>query len=568
VTADLRTEAERSEYVRTGRYDEVVRLAAAFAERWPEDVRTLEYGRTPEGRPLLALIVTRSGCATPAAARDSSVPVVLVQCAIHAGECDGKDAGFRLLRDLLETAADNDPLRRLVVLFVPVVNPDGHERFGPWHRANQAGPEETGRRANARNLDLNRDYTKLDTPEIRALLAFALAWDPLCMVDLHVANGADFEHDVSVQVEPYTLGAPALHARSRVLRDEVLAGLRARGRLPLPFYPELAVANDPSGGFVDLVFRACYATGYWPHRNRYTVLVEAHAWKPYAHRVAVAAEILDLTLRYVAREAAPLLDAVRAADRDAAALGGLEVPIEHELAPESRPTEFRGYRYRRVPSEISGALMTVYEPSHPDTWRVTVCDRVVARRRTRLPKHGYVVTTGFADVVAPLLDGHGLHYTNSLGAGSGTIESFRIEDCVFDRIPVEGRQRVTVRGRWVALAAEPAPVSTPCGLWIPIDQPGARLLAALLEPESPDSLLAWGAFNACFERKEYMEAYVAERVAREMLRDDPGLQAEFAARLEHPAFRADPAARLEFFHRRHASWETAYLAYPILRVTD
>ena len=38
-TPDLRTVAEQSGYLRTGRYDEVQRLCAAFAAAWPKQVR-------------------------------------------------------------------------------------------------------------------------------------------------------------------------------------------------------------------------------------------------------------------------------------------------------------------------------------------------------------------------------------------------------------------------------------------------------------------------------------------------------------------------------------------------
>jgi murein tripeptide amidase MpaA len=87
-------------------------------------------------------------------------------------------------------------------MFVPVFNVDGHERFGKWNRPNQRGPEEMGWRTSAQNANLNRDYAKADTPEMQAMLRLVNQWDPLITVDLHVTDGAKFEHDVSVQVEP------------------------------------------------------------------------------------------------------------------------------------------------------------------------------------------------------------------------------------------------------------------------------------------------------------------------------------------------------------------------------
>ena len=99
-----------------------------------------------------------------------------------------------------------------------------------------------------------------------------------------------------------------------------------------------------------------------------------------------------------------------------------------------------------------------------------------------------------------------------------------------------------------------------------IAQPKSRLVLALLEPEAPDSYAAWGFFATSFEKKEYMEPYVAEQVAREMLAD-PAIRKEFEEKVKSdPKFAADPAARLEFFYRKHSSWDSQYAMYPIFRL--
>ena len=85
-------------------------------------------------------------------------------------------------------------------VFVPVFNVDGHERFGRNNRPNQLGPEEMGWRVTAQNLNLNRDYVKADAPEMQAMLRLLNEWDPIVYVDLHVTDGAKFQHDVSVNV--------------------------------------------------------------------------------------------------------------------------------------------------------------------------------------------------------------------------------------------------------------------------------------------------------------------------------------------------------------------------------
>ena len=50
--ADLRTHAEATGFVETGRYAETLALCEAFAARYPAAVRCDTFGTTPEGRPM------------------------------------------------------------------------------------------------------------------------------------------------------------------------------------------------------------------------------------------------------------------------------------------------------------------------------------------------------------------------------------------------------------------------------------------------------------------------------------------------------------------------------------
>jgi hypothetical protein len=62
---------------------------------------------------------------------------------------------------------------------------------------------------------------------------------------------------------------------------------------------------------------------------------------------------------------------------------------------------------------------------------------------------------------------------------------------------------------------------------------------------------------------------VAEHIARTLLAETPGLKDEFNRRLQDdPAFAASPRARLEFFLRRHSSWDSQLNLYPVFRVDE
>ncbi len=559
----LTTVAETTGFAFTGRYTEVERLCAAFAARWPDRVRCLEFGRTPEGRPMLALAASDDGVLDAAAARERLRPVVLFQGGIHAGEIDGKDAGFIALRELLEGRAHRGALSRVTVLFIPVLNVDGHERFGAWNRPNQRGPRETGWRTTAQNLNLNRDYAKADAPEMRALLALLDDWDPILYADLHVTDGAELREDLSVEVEPGSGWDLELGRTGHALRDAVIDRLRRAGFHALPFYPSFVDYDDPASGFAAGVPPPRFSTGYWATRNRFGALVETHSWQPYSRRVAATRETILAMVELAARDGQQWLAAASAADERARALGGTPVALGYRSTAATRTVEIRGYEYTREPSAVSGQTWTRYDTSRPATWRLPFRYEVEPALSVTAPRQGYFVPAAHAGWMAQRLAAHGIQFERLAADRPGaTVQVFRAGQATPDAATFEGRTRLTVTGGW---RDEPRDLAAGT-LFVPIAQPKARLVMSLLEPQAPDSYVSWGFFSAAFEKKEYLENYVTEAVAREMLDEDPALRREFERRLrEDAAFAASPEARLEFFHRRHPSWDERYGLYPVYR---
>jgi len=560
---DLSTLAERSGYRQTGRYDEVIALCEAYQRAYPAAVRCLTFGTTPQGRPMQALVVSTRGALTPEQARAQGLPVVLVQGGIHAGEIDGKDAGFSLLRDLLTGRTGKGVLDSAVMLFVPVFNVDGHENFRAWNRPNQRGPEAMGFRVTAQRYNLNRDYAKADAPEMQAMLGLIDAWDPLVMLDLHVTDGAKFQHGISITGEPVNIGDEALRDAGRTLKAGILAHLKTQGVLPLGFYPSFAREDDPSSGFVETAYPPRFSTGYFPLRNRLAILVETHSWKPYPERVRLTYQAVLAALQHVASHGQHWQQLAAQADADAKALAGRPVPLDYRTTDATRIIEFLGYAYRRQRSEISGGDMIEYDERTPKLWMLPLRDTIVPALTVNAPKAGYLVPPEYAARVGALLRLHGIQMdTLTAPVTQHAVETFRAEHVEFSATSVEGHQRASLTGQWQATTRD-LPAGT---LFVPIAQPKARLLMALLEPQAPDSMAAWGMFNTAFERKEYMESYVAEEQARQMLAGDPALKAAFERALStDPAFAANPQARLEFFYRRHPAWDQDFNRYPLLR---
>jgi hypothetical protein len=566
----LQTVAEQSHFLRTGRYDEVVRLCAAYERTWRDAVRCTQFGRTPEGRPMFVLTVSRTGALTPEQARKRNLPVMLMQGGIHPGEIDGKDAGFLALRELLNTDASASgeaaagALKSFVLVFVPVFNVDGHERFGRWNRPNQVGPQEMGWRTTGQNLNLNRDYMKADAPEMQAMLHLLGAWDPVLYVDLHVTDGAEFQHDVSNTLEPVYAGDPGLHPAGSALVRELNEKIAKMGSKPLDFYPSFVVDDDPASGFAAGPPQPRFSHGYWALHNRFALLVETHSWKDYPTRVRVTHNIILSLAEMMAKQGAQWRAQQHEADSRALRLGGQDVALDFENGPHVTMIDFQGYAYTREPSAISGSLVTHYDNKKPQVWHLPLKDVVVPKTHVKAPTGGYVIPAADAAWVGEKLSLHGIRFERIPKAQADVqLETFRASKVAYSKATFEGHTTMTFEGQW-----QPQTRAIPAGsLFVPIAQPNARVLVALLEPQAPDSLGGWGFFSTAFEAKEYMEPYVAEQVARELLAKDPKVAAAFNQKLaSDPEFAASPQARLDFFYRLSPSWDERLNLYPVYRV--
>ena len=106
--------------------------------------RPARAARTSAARPrdgrMVALVASADGVLDPAAARKAGRPVLLVV----GGHPRGRDRRQgRRVRAAARSAGRPAAARRwraVTVVFVPVFNVDGHERFGPNQRPNQRGP--------------------------------------------------------------------------------------------------------------------------------------------------------------------------------------------------------------------------------------------------------------------------------------------------------------------------------------------------------------------------------------------------------------------------------------------
>ncbi|HOV57340.1 MAG TPA: M14 family metallopeptidase [Rhodanobacteraceae bacterium] len=562
--ADWTTPAEATQFRQTPDYADTQAYLQRLAAAAPQRLRLVSMGRSPEGRELTVAVVASGGEFDPAAARASGKEIVFVQAGIHAGEIEGKDAGLMLLRDLALAKKPPARLERSILLYLPIFNVDGHERRSPYQRVNQNGPAQMGWRGTAQNLNLNRDYVKAEAPEMQAWLAFWNAWLPDLLVDVHTTDGADYQYDLTWYTEDWGNLHPAVKAwQDAALQGRVFPRTERRGHLLAP-YLELVDHHDPAKGIGNFGSGPRYSTGYAALQNRAGLLLETHMLKPYGERVRATYDLLAELLREFDVHPGALRRATTQADADTAALAGqpaARIPLRFEPDGRSVPFTFKGYAYTQTPSTISGDRWTQYDPRHRRTLTVPWF-RDLRVSVAAAPPAAYVIPAAWGQVIDKLAQ-HGVRTERLAQAQRLPVRAWRLAAPQWSAQPFENRLMLTS----VQVSDEAREETLAAGsVLVPMDQRAARVAAHLLEPEAPDALLRWGWFNVIFEQREYADARVAERIARELLAQRPQLQAEFDAALKDPAFAASPQRRLDFFFER-SPWHDERLGlYPVLRL--
>jgi hypothetical protein len=524
---ELITMAEASGYKSTSTYDSVVALMKAADARSPVIFYTT-YGKTSEGREMpLAVVGTGLKDASPAGVRATGKLRVHIQGNVHAGEVEGKESAQILLREFA-LGQHTDWLQTMVFIINPIYNADGNEKMSPTNRGTQNGPiNGMGTRAQAQNINLNRDFMKLDAPEGKANAKLYVDYDPHVSYDLHTSNGS--AHAYHLTYSP-PLNPNTSETIMRIMKDEWFpyatkqvkakhgwdmfyygnasggrgggggrgAGGRggdpgraggggAAGATPPPPPPPPTDPPAPAGprawGTFEHVPR--FHNNYVGLRNRFALLSEAYSYATFEDRVKVTSYFLQETLAFAHQNAKRLMAAVAAADKETVIgkelatrsqikAGGMIEILMGEVEQEVNPVSGRNMN-RRV--NVSKPEMMIdrlwFEPTKTED----------------VPAEYYVPESATASL--ELLRAHGIQLRRLTAPVRG-VEQFGItsntQRPANNGIDTGAHALRTLDGAWAA-----APdVTVPAGSWaVPMNQPLARLAFYLLAPTSDDGLVNW-----------------------------------------------------------------------------
>ncbi len=573
------TPTEMSDFVTTPDYGETMEWLKELSSKSPL-LHMVSIGTSVEGREIYMIIASTDLDTAPEALKESEKPLLLAQAGIHSGEIDGKDAGMMLLRDIA-FGDKKELLDQVNFLFIPILSVDAHERSSPFNRPNQRGPQNMGWRTNAQNLNLNRDYAKLDTNEIRAVVQVMNDYDPLLYMDIHVTDGVDYQYDVTFGGLGQQGYSPSIsNWLETAYKPYADRDLKANGHLPGPLLFALNDRDFSQGNILNMGGPR-FSDGYGNLRHMPTILVENHSLKPFKQRVLGTYVLLESTLRLLASEGQKLR----------------EITIEDQTARSSKiPMRFKvpqmknaiGYDTQSdfqisdqivippdtllllgISSKILKSSVTdsdfIEWTGKPETMKVV---NYLASEPIDLivrPK-GYWVPASCEEVMERLKL-HGIQMEIITEPREVIVEMYRIRDAKFESeahevVPFEGHMQVSGTTH-PELRNELFPVGS---AYISTDQILGDLAMVLLEPLAKDSFFSWGFFPTIFQRTEYIEAYVMEPMAERMLEASPELKKEFEQKkAADKIFANDPNAILSWFYAKTKYYDERYLLYPIGR---
>ncbi|MFN9434007.1 MAG: DPP IV N-terminal domain-containing protein [Planctomycetota bacterium] len=480
------TIAERSNFMATSRELDVQSFLESL-DKSSSHAKLIQYGSTTENRPLLALVLSREQeVQLPLPAEDPRLLVVMIGN-IHSGECDGKEALLALARDLVQDGS-HPFLEKAVLVIAPNFNADGNERVGVLHRPGQDGPAlGMGTRENAMGLDLNRDFVKLDSPEVRSLVRLLDAWNADVLFDAHTTNGSLHRYDMTYDIPHNPAANPDMVAWMRgTMMPRVGQAMRDRGA-PVFYYGNF---NRDHTIWESYGFEPRYSTEYMGLRGKMGILVESYSYASYERRIEVSYAFIEECLKALTENAQTLKPMLNPAARPTPMQAPMQVPIQGKIVAAEGEAQVAGYAWpdpkpdSPFPSPKDRDRVKDLKPTE---YQVTLMNRGVASLQVDAPKF-YFVPEEYS-WAASRLRLHGIPLIPFPGREVVEAGRYRIQS----RKELNEFQFRKMSQYDVQL--ESAAVEIGPGWIVSTDHPLGTLATYLLEPHSNESLASWGFFD-------------------------------------------------------------------------
>lgn len=551
------TTFEKSKGKESATYEEMIRfyrrLDASYAA-----LQLQEIGSSDDSHPLHVIYYSSDRTFDIAEWKRRHKTILLINNGIHPGEADGIDAAMLLLRDAAQGTLSIP--EHVVLAVIPALNIGGMRNRGQYSRANQNGPEAYGFRGNARNLDLNRDFIKMEARETQSLVRLFRKLDPDIFIDNHVSNGADYQHVMTLltpnaRKQGYYTGK----FLKNMFEPALYTMMQDKGYDLVPYVNHWGATPDK--GWQQFYDPPRFASGYAALFHSFAFVPETHMLKPYAERVKASFELLRCFIAFAANHSEEIqkvreMEKQLVAEREECTIDwAVDSGLHSEIV-------FKGYEAAYKTSEVSGLPRLYYDRSKPYTKTIPFYNKYKAVKTAKAPRY-YVLKQGWHNVAARLKWNQVVMIPLEKDS-LAELSVCRIEDFETVKTPFEGHYLHTKvryqisKERVLLLKGD---------YLIPVQQPAKRYLLETLEPDAPDAFFAWNFFDAILQQKEHFSDYVFEDEAAKLLSEHPSLKRMLEEQKQTDTqFAADGHAQLEFIYRHSPYQEPEYKRYPVFRI--
>jgi hypothetical protein len=543
---------------RTLTYPEVIKKYKILDVQY-EQARLIPYGKTDCGESLQLFIISQSKEFDPAIIHQKKYCILFINNGIHPGEPDGIDASLKLSEELLTDPKYKSLLEKVVICIIPVFNIDGSLERGCCSRVNQNGPEKYGFRANAKNLDLNRDFVKADARNTKSLISILRKWDPDVFIDTHVSNGADYQYAMTFISSQHNKYHPIQgDFMKNELTHDLYESMKNKSDEMIP-YVNTYSHGIPDSGIVAFLESPRYLCGYMSLFNTFSFISEAHMLKPFPQRVNSTMNVLKSLVEVCNKYCDQIIEIRKQASEKILT----EKKYYFNWLPDTNKKEmidFKGYTIVKKQSEVTGGNRIFYDHDQPYEKKIPYYNEYYASDSIVIPKY-FMIPQAWEEIVRLL----GLNEVEIKRIDQDSVSEVTVtyisEYSTVDE-PFEGRYlHYDVKSR-----SEIQKVKFRKGDYlIPLPQRNMRYILETLIPRSVDSYFCWGFFDSFLQQKEWFSSYVFEDLAADLLKKDSTLKNNFEKwKTENP--KADDFSKLYWVYQHSPYFEKTYKMYPVYSV--
>lgn len=537
----------------TPNYKELISIYTSLANEHDE-IELFQMGDSDYGLPIYLCVINGAKDSLSTFKKAQENTTILINNAIHPGEPDGVNACLLWINEWI---ADGKSLRDIpVVGIIPAYNVGGMMNRSGTSRANQNGPEEYGFRGNAQNLDLNRDFIKMDSKNMFTFAKIYHALDPDVFLDTHVSNGADYQYTMTYIASVRERMSPAL---GDLMHDEMIPYLKLKSSkdgFDLIPYVDLK-GETPEFGIQVFNDLPRYAMGYASLMNAISFTLETHMLKPFPERVKATKVFLENTIEWTTLKQKEVEDA-RISAREWE-MNMKYYPFSFELTEKQESILFKGYEATVPESEITGLKRLKYNHDKPYEKAIPHYNEYKAKDSTFISD--FYILGGQCNDVILRLAANNIQFTRLEKDTLIQLGECKIVAFETGKRPYEGHylhHDVKEELNLVALQFKKGDVI------VPTKQKNKRFIVSVLEPRTPDSYFAWNFFDSYLQQKEYFSPYVFEDKAIEILKDKPWLKEELERRKQSDEdFSKSTWNQLYFIYQNSDYYEPSHNVIPI-----